>query len=292
MRLPWRVKPVKVKQLLENAVKKIADMSETALLDAQLLLSKALGKDRLYVITHIEDEVEEKAESEFWGMVCERGNGRPLQYITGSQEFMGLDFYVSEGVLIPRPDTEILVEEVIRLAGGFEKPVIADIGCGSGAISVSLAKYVKGAFVYSLDISKAALDIGRTNAKSNGVEESIEFMESDILLALEDSGIMFDIIVSNPPYIRKKDIEELHLQVRGYEPLTALDGGTDGLEFYRRITKESLAFLKPGGYLAYEVGHDQAGDVNRIMEACGGFGELRILSDLAGIERVVIGRKL
>lgn len=283
---------MRVKELLENAVKKIETISETALLDSQLLLAKALGKDRLYVITHIEDEVEEKAESEFWGMVCERGGGRPLQYITGSQEFMGLDFYVSEGVLIPRPDTEILVEEVIRLSGGFEKPVIADIGCGSGAISVSLAKYLKEAKVYSLDISGTALEIGRMNAKSNGVEENIEFVESDIFSALEDSGIMFDIIVSNPPYIRKKDIEELHLQVRGYEPLTALDGGVDGLDFYRRITKESLAFLKSGGYLAYEVGHDQAGDVKRIMEACGGFEGLRILCDLAGIERVVIGRKL
>lgn len=283
---------MKVKQLLENAVAIIGEMSETALLDAQLMLSKALGKDRLYVITHIEAEIAEAAESEFMEMVGERSKGRPLQYIVGSQEFMGLDFYVSEGVLIPRPDTEILVEEVISVSGAIERPVIADIGCGSGAISVSLAKYIKEAFVYSLDISQAALEIGRINAENNGVGEKIRFLESDIFSALEGSAIRFDIIVSNPPYIRKKDIDGLHVQVKDYEPMNALDGGADGLDFYRRITLQSVTFLKPGGYLAYEVGHDQARDVEGIMEASGAFDELRIIGDLAGIERVVIGRKL
>ncbi|AHM55678.1 protein methyltransferase HemK [Peptoclostridium acidaminophilum DSM 3953] len=283
---------MKVKQLLENAVAIIGEMSETALLDAQLMLSKALGKDRLYVITHIEAEIAEAAESEFMEMVGERSKGRPLQYIVGSQEFMGLDFYVSEGVLIPRPDTEILVEEVISVSGAIERPVIADIGCGSGAISVSLAKYIKEVFVYSLDISQAALEICRINAENNGVGEKIRFLESDIFSALEGSAIRFDIIVSNPPYIRKLDIDGLHVQVKDYEPMKALDGGTDGLDFYRRITLQSVTFLKPGGYLAYEVGHDQARDVKGIMEASGAFGELRIIGDLAGIERVVIGRKL
>lgn len=283
---------MKIRDIIKSAIEQISDISSTPLLDAELMAAKALGRDRLYVIIHMDDEMEEEMAERLQVMVEERKNGRPLQYITGHQEFMGLDFYVAEGVLIPRPDTEVLVEKVIELANEFESPKILDIGCGSGAISVSLAKYVESSKVWSVDISKIALEIGRKNAASNEVADRIEFIESDLFQKIEGKGVEFEIIVSNPPYIRRADIEGLHVQVKEYEPTGALDGGIDGLDFYRKIVEQGREHLVSGGYMAFEVGHDQAADVALIMEHSSSFENISIYKDLPGIDRVVIGKKI
>ena len=204
---------------------------------------------------------------------------------------MGLDFYVQEGVLIPRPDTEPLVEEIIELCKSKENLSILDIGTGSGAITISLAKYLKTSKVKSFDISDIALEIGKKNAISNEVDDRVEFIKSDLFSSIENKNIKFDVIVSNPPYIPKKDIETLHTQVKDYEPYTALEGGEDGLDFYRSITEQSRMYLKENGILAYEVGHDQAEDVSEIMKK-NGYTKIYTKKDLQGIDRVVIGYKL
>ena len=205
---------------------------------------------------------------------------------------MGLDFFVKEGVLIPRPDTETLVEEIIELCKNKSEQInILDIGTGSGSITVSLAKYIENSKVMSFDISDIPLEVGKINAINNEVDNKIEFVKSDVFSAIKDIEKQFDVIVSNPPYIPKKDIETLHTQVKDYEPYNALEGGEDGLDFYRQITKESIDYLKQGGILAYEVGHDQAEDVSEIMKSYG-YTKIYKKKDIQGIDRVVIGFKL
>ena len=224
--------------------------------------------------------------------INDRINGRPVAYIVGNREFMGLDFFVKEGVLIPRPDTETLVEEIIELCKNKSEQInILDIGTGSGSITVSLAKYIENSKVMSFDISDIPLEVGKINAINNEVDNKIEFVKSDVFSAIKDTEKQFDVIVSNPPYIPKKDIETLHTQVKDYEPYNALEGGEDGLDFYRQITKESIDYLKQGGILAYEVGHDQAEDVSEIMKSYG-YTKIYKKKDIQGIDRVVIGFKL
>ncbi|MEG1284394.1 MAG: peptide chain release factor N(5)-glutamine methyltransferase [Romboutsia sp.] len=266
-------------------------ISDTPRLEVELLLQKTLDVDRLYIHLNINKELTKEQEDILKRFVEERLHGRPIAYIVGNREFMGLDFYVQEGVLIPRPDTEPLVEEVIELCKDRECVSILDIGTGSGAITVSLAKYIKNSKVTSFDISDIALEIGKKNAISNDVGSQVEFIKSDLFTAIKGSRIKFDIIVSNPPYIRKKDIETLHPQVKDYEPYNALEGGEDGLDFYKNITNQSKEYLRQGGILAYEVGHDQAEDVKHIMENCG-YTKIYMKKDLSGIDRVVIGFNL
>ena len=258
---------------------------------------KALGDvDKLYLHMNLNKDLSKEKLDEIEKMAEERKSGRPIAYIVGNREFMGLDFYVQEGVLIPRPDTETLVDEIIRICSEEEykqkdRIDILDIGTGSGAITVSLAYYIKNSFVKSFDISDIALEIGAKNATNNDVEDRTEFIKSDVFSALEGSEEKFDIIVSNPPYIRKDVIPTLHTQVKDYEPYNALEGGEDGLDFYRSITEGSIKYLKKGGILAYEVGHDQAEDVSNIMKNCG-YEKIYTKKDLPGIDRVVIGTKL
>lgn len=269
--------------------KQLDIISDTPRLDVEILLQKALGGvDRLYIHLNLSEELEIEQEEIFLRLIEERLKGRPIAYIVNNREFMGLDFYVKEGVLIPRPDTEILVEEIIELCKGKDDLDILDIGTGSGAITVSLAKYIEKSRLTSLDISEIALEIAKKNAKSNGVIDKINFIKSDLFQQIVGTNLKFDIIVSNPPYIRKRDIDELHTQVKDYEPYNALEGGIDGLDFYRNITEQSKNYLKPGGILAYEVGHDQAEEVVKIMQN-NGYNKIYIKKDLQGIDRVVIG---
>ncbi|WP_286312253.1 peptide chain release factor N(5)-glutamine methyltransferase, partial [Romboutsia ilealis] len=262
-------------------------------LDVELFLQKALGGvDRIYIHLNLNKELTTEQYDEFIEYINDRINGRPVAYIVGNREFMGLDFFVKEGVLIPRPDTETLVEEIIDLCKDKNEEVdILDIGTGSGAITVSLAKYIANSKVMSFDISEIPLQVGKINAINNDVDNKIEFVKSDVFSAIKDKEIQFDVIVSNPPYIPKKDIETLHTQVKDYEPYNALEGGEDGLDFYRQITKESIDYLKQGGILAYEVGHDQAEDVSEIMKSYG-YTKIYKKKDIQGIDRVVIGFKL
>lgn len=269
--------------------KQLDIISDTPRLDVEILLQKALGGvDRLYIHLNLSKELEIEQEEIFLRFIEERLKGRPIAYIVNNREFMGLDFYVKEGVLIPRPDTEILVEEIIELCKDKDDLDILDIGTGSGAITVSLAKYIEKSRLTSLDISEIALEIAKKNAKSNGVIDKINFIKSDLFQQIVGTNLKFDIIVSNPPYIRKRDIDELHTQVKDYEPYNALEGGIDGLDFYRNITEQSKNYLKPGGILAYEVGHDQAEEVVKIMQN-NGYNKIYIKKDLQGIDRVVIG---
>lgn len=278
-----------IRDIIVEYSKQLDIISDTPRLDVEILLQKALGGvDRLYIHLNLSKELEIEQEEIFLRFIEERLKGRPIAYIVNNREFMGLDFYVKEGVLIPRPDTEILVEEIIELCKGKDDLDILDIGTGSGAITVSLAKYIEKSRLTSLDISEIALEIAKKNAKSNGVIDKINFIKSDLFQQIVGTNLKFDIIVSNPPYIRKRDIDELHTQVKDYEPYNALEGGIDGLDFYRNITEQSKNYLKLGGILAYEVGHDQAEEVVKIMQN-NGYNKIYIKKDLQGIDRVVIG---
>lgn len=281
-----------IREILIKYMEKLSSISDTPKLDTEILLQKALGDvDRLYIQLNLDKKLSDEELKCFNEMINDRLNGRPIAYIVKNREFMALNFYVEEGVLIPRPDTEPLVEEVIELSKGMKDVTIVDIGTGSGAISVSLAKYIKNSYVYSLDISDKALSIGKKNAVNNEVDDKIEFIKSDVFTGIKDRNLKLDIIVSNPPYIKKEDIKTLHTQVKDYEPYIALEGGEDGLDFYRTITEESLKYLKSNGILAFEVGHDQANDVCTIMENHG-YKKIYTKKDLQGIDRVVIGFKL
>jgi release factor glutamine methyltransferase len=281
-----------IKDAILQYSNELGDISDSPRLDIELLIRKVLGDvDKLYIHLNLNKELNSEEKNKLIDMVDQRKKGRPIAYILGTREFMGLDFNVCEGVLIPRPDTEILVEEVINLCKDVKNPVILDIGTGSGAISISLAKYITHSKVYSFDISDIALETGKVNAINNNVEHKISFVKSDLFDSIKDKNIVFDVIVSNPPYIRKKDIPTLHTQVKDYEPYIALEGGEDGLDFYKKITKESVNYIKANGILAYEVGHDQAIDVKDIMIQ-NGYHNITIKEDLSGIDRVVIGHKI
>lgn len=278
-----------IKDIIVEYSRQLEEISDTPRLDVEILLQKALGDvDRLYIHLNLQKELSKEQENIFLGFIEDRLKGRPIAYIVNNREFMGLDFYVEEGVLIPRPDTEVLVEEIIELCKDRGNMDILDIGTGSGAITVSIAKYIEKSNVTSVDISEIALEIGERNAKNNGVYEKIRFIKSDLFDNIKSEKIQFDIIVSNPPYIKKKDIEDLHIQVKDYEPYNALEGGVDGLDFYRKITEESKEYLKLGGILAYEVGYDQAEEVMKIMQN-NGYNKIYTKKDLQGIDRVVIG---
>ncbi|MCI6737271.1 MAG: peptide chain release factor N(5)-glutamine methyltransferase [Intestinibacter sp.] len=277
-----------IKEIIIKYCRELENISDTPRLDVELLLKRALGDvDSMYIRMYLDKELSEDQEKYFLEMMKDRLNQRPIAYILGNREFMGLDFFVKEGVLIPRPDTETLVEEIINICNNKTGLNILDIGTGSGAITVSLAKYLDKSHIVSVDISDIALEIASKNAVSNKVDERIDFIKSDVFSNVSREN-KFDIIVSNPPYIKKSDIDGLDRQVKDFEPYNALEGGEDGLDFYRKITRESREFLNENGILAYEVGHDQASDVSKIMQQ-NGFKGIYTKSDLQGFERVVIG---
>lgn len=208
--------------------------------------------------------------------------GVPIQYITKKQEFMGLDFFVDENVLIPQPDTEILVEEVLKISKLYNKKInILDLCTGSGAIAVSLSKYIKDVNIIATDISKNAIEIAEKNAIKNNVENKIKFVVSDMFKNIENK---FDIIVSNPPYIETKEIEKLSKEVKN-EPIIALDGGNDGIKYYKIIADNYNKFLNIGGYLLLEMGYNQGESVSKL------FKNSEIKKDLSGNNRVILVKK-
>ena len=229
-------------------------------LKAKLLISKVINKPKEYLLIHNNEEIKEEKIFEIKKNLDKIIQGYPIQYITQNQEFMGLNFYVNESVLIPQPDTEILVDEVINIAGTIAEPKILDLCTGSGAIAVSLKKNINElSKVSASDISKNALDVAKINAKNNKVK--IKFIESNLFENIEKK---FNIIVSNPPYIKTEVIKDLSLEVQN-EPHIALDGGQDGLDFYRKIINNAYKYLEDDGYLALEIGYDQK-DQDRIWE--------------------------
>ena len=258
---------------------------ENPRLDAEVLLSHVLEKDRLYLYVNFDQPLEEKELTAFRAAVKKRAARFPVAYITGSKEFMGLDFQVTPAVLIPRPDTEILVETALDLLKAMESPEILDIGTGSGAICISMLVNLQSATGTTVDISPDALAVARGNAEKHQVTQRLTFCLGDLFAPV--AGRKFHAILSNPPYIPEADIAELTPEVR-QEPNLALDGGTDGLNFYRRIIDEGKNYLAPGGFIAMEVGIDQAPLVARLAEETGFFKVSNIIKDYGGIERVVV----
>lgn len=250
--------------------------------DAWLLMSAACRIDRNFYYVYGNEDMREEQEKEYMDLLEKRASRIPLQYITGEQEFMGLDFKVNPGVLIPRQDTEILVEEALKaITPGME---VLDLCTGSGCIAVSLAKFVPGAKVQATDISPEALKISEENARENGV--NVRFFQSDMF---QRAAGKFDVIVSNPPYIPTGAISGLMPEVKDFEPAAALDGGEDGLLFYRILAGEGKKFLKPGGFLMVEIGCDQGKAVSRFFQD-EGYCDIKVIKDLAGLDRVVTGK--
>lgn len=254
-----------------------------AKIDAWYLLQMACKIDRNFYYLHEEDELTAEQQSEYESTVHKRAEHVPLQYIIGEQEFMGLKFKVNSNVLIPRQDTETLVEEALRVAKPGMR--VLDLCTGSGCIIISLAKNVADISCTGSDISKQALLVAKENAKANEVE--VEWERSDLF---ENISGTFDLIVSNPPYIPTGEIPGLMPEVRDFEPVDALDGKEDGLYFYRIITEKSPEYLTSDGYLYFEIGYDQGEAVSTMMRQCG-YTQVEVIKDLAGNDRVVKGRK-
>ena len=254
-----------------------------AKIDAWYLLQMACKIDRNFYYLHEEDELTAEQQSEYESTVHKRAEHVPLQYIIGEQEFMGLKFKVNSNVLIPRQDTETLVEEALRVAKPGMR--VLDLCTGSGCIIISLAKNVADISCTGSDISKQALLVAKENAKANEVE--VEWERSDLF---ENISGTFDLIVSNPPYIPTGEIPGLMPEVRDFEPVDALDGKEDGLYFYRIITEKSPEYLTSDGYLYFEIGYDQGEAVSAMMRQCG-YTQVEVIKDLAGNDRVVQGRK-
>lgn len=257
-------------------------------LDAFYLLEYVFKMDKTCFLLQGTENINDEAKiKEYIEKINIRAKHIPLQHITNEQQFMGFKFYVDESVLIPRWDTEILVEKTLDLcknidAGSIE---ILDMCTGSGCIGISLKKLCRNSVVTAVDLSKKALEVARKNAKA--LDADISFYESDLFEKLE--GKAFNIIVSNPPYIKTKDIEGLMDEVKIHEPFMALDGSVDGLRFYRAITFAATSHLMEKGYLVYEIGCDQADEVRTIMKA-NGFDDIETIKDLAGLDRVMLGR--
>lgn len=257
---------------------------ENARLEAEWLLASALGLDRVGLYVNFDRPLSEAELADCRGLVARRARREPLQYILGSQEFMGLDFEVVPGVLIPRHDTEVLVEEALRRAEGAQ--TILDIGVGSGCIAVALAKRLPQATVWGVDTAPEALAVAQRNIERHEVR--VTLFEGSLFEPFAERR--FDLIVSNPPYIPSTDLETLQPEVRDYEPRAALDGGPDGLQFYRQIITAAAAHLVPGGWLLLEVGIDQADAVRKMFQTAG-FSELCTAQDPNRIDRVVGGKQ-
>lgn len=279
---------MKIKELIKKGtidlrIKGIGDAS----LKARLLMQHSINKTREYIIVHDEDELTKAQIIEFKKGIEQLICGVPLQYITHSQEFMKMIFYVDENVLIPRPDTEILVEEVINISKGMNDIKILDMCTGSGAIAISLAKYIEDTEIIAVDVSKEALSVAKLNAKNQEVESKISFINSNLFdMVVKEK---YDIIVSNPPYIRRDVIKALSKEVQN-EPKLALDGGLDGLDFYRKIINSSSSYLKRNGYLCLEIGFDQKNQVIDLIKDKGDFSKVYSIEDLAGKDRVIVAQ--
>jgi len=251
--------------------------------DAWLLMEYVFGIRRIDYLVNPFEYADETKASQYISLIEKRGSRYPLQYITGHQEFMGLDFIVNEAVLIPRQDTEVLVETVLEYMKAGDK--VLDMCTGSGCIIISLAAGKQAGRAVGADISDEALQIAKANARHNHVGD-IEFVQSDLF---ENIDGLYDIIISNPPYIPSAGIERLMPEVKLYEPSLALDGAPDGLLFYKRIIKGAKTFLKPGGCLFFEIGWDQAGGISAMLRE-NDFSEVIVKKDLAGLDRVVYAR--
>jgi release factor glutamine methyltransferase len=256
--------------------------------DAETLLLHHIGHNRAWLMAHGDEEFGACTTIGYAVSLDRRQRGEPIQYITGEAEFYGLPFRVTPAVLIPRPETEHSVEKVIALCRELEGPRVVDVGTGSGAIAVALAHELQHADVIATDISLEALAIARANADRNGVADRVRFLEGDLLAPV--AGERFDIVVSNPPYVSTDDRANLDVEVREYEPHTALFAGADGLAIYRRLIPQAMEVLVPGGHIVLEIGYDQRDAIHELL-AANGYTDIDFIADLQGIARVAVARR-
>jgi len=288
---------VSVRDALQSAVTRLtAESVPSPRLNAETLLMFTLNCDRAHLFAHPERELTQEEQSRYDEALTQRGKGVPAQYITGHQEFWGLDLIVSPAVLIPRPETEHLIETVVPLARSMKCPIIADVGTGSGAIALALAKELPNAEIHATDISPAALEIAEANAarlqlefrtsNTHAPERRINFHDTDLLRGLEN--LAFDFVVSNPPYVGLSEEDTVQLEVRKFEPRSAVFAGTTGLEVITNLIPAAHEKLKPGGYLVMEISGTIAEGVRQLLE---GWDETKITNDLQGIPRIALARK-
>jgi release factor glutamine methyltransferase len=264
--------------------------SPTPKADAELLLKSTLGSDRSYLISHSRDDLDSQQVSIFFSRIWERSQGKPVQYIIGWQEFRGLEFKVTPDVLIPRPESELLVEETLESVQTAEA-VLVDVGTGSGCIAISLAVELDRARIFAIDVSAPALEVARTNATRHQVLKRIQFLNGDLLSPLEPLSLYGEIecIVANPPYVSERDFPNLQREVRDWEPRVALVASQDGLSIYERLVPQASFFLRPGGHLITEIGFNMEESVSGLFGPEWEIAKIR--ADLNGIPRVIVARK-
>jgi release factor glutamine methyltransferase len=288
-----RASTVTIAETITRAAARLAaHRIENSRLDAEVLLSHILGRDRAWLLAHYPDELDFRSERSYDLVLDRRAVREPLQYITGSQEFWGLPFWVTPDVLIPRPETELVVETALALLQNVAEPTLIDLCTGSGCIAVSLAQDRPQARVFAVDRSEAALSIARENARRNRAAQ-IRFLAGDLFAPLEELDLAgrADIITANPPYVRSGELATLQPEVRDFEPEMALIAGPRGTEISELIISGAPAYLRPGGSLIMEMGIGQAEELRNLAADAGSYSAVNILKDLSGIERVVAAKK-
>lgn len=291
---------MQLKQAVDAAYKRFVENDvPSARLNAELLMMFVLGRDRSYLFAHPERELSAPEQEEYEEVINERARGCPTQYITGHQEFWGLDLLVSPAVLIPRPETEHVVETALELvqsyyqehqAVNFPRIRILDVGAGSGAIALALASELPQAEIHGCDISEDALEMARINAARLGLGSRVLFRKSD-LLETYAGGTPFDLIVANPPYVGESEADKVQRQVREFEPKIAVFCGTDGMDVYRRLVPQASDTLRPGGWLVMEIGYSSEAKVKELLASQTGWSEVQTTADLQGIPRVIAAKK-
>jgi release factor glutamine methyltransferase len=282
----WLNSPMQLKDALRQAIAHLEENVGSPRMNAEVLLMFVLGCDRAYLYAHPERELTPEEQARYDDALAQRARGVPAQYITGHQEFWGLDLIVGPAVLIPRPETEHLVETVLDLAAGTEGPRIADVGAGSGCVALALASELPQAEIHATEISAAALEVARANAARLQLQHRITFYLADLLAGMSDAA--FDIVASNPPYVGNSEEDKVQLEVRKFEPRSAVFAGPEGLDIIRRLIPQARQALKPGGWLAMEIGFSMEARVHALLS---GWRQVRSIPDLQGIPRVVAARK-
>jgi release factor glutamine methyltransferase len=288
---PQRLEGATIRALIAEAEQVLAKgpHPERARRDAETLLLHVFPRrNRAWLIAHNDETLPDDQAAHFAALIVRRSSGEPIQYILGEAEFYSLPFLVTPNVLIPRPETEHLVEKVIQLAPLFSKPRVVDVGTGSGAIAIAVAHEWPGAAITATDISAPALALAARNAERLGFANRIRFLQSDLLAAIAHER--FDIVVSNPPYVPATDRDSLSVEVREHEPALALFAGDDGLDIYRRLIPDAFAVLEPGGHLLMEIGYGQSASVAMLLKGAG-FEKIEFVPDLQGIARVACGQR-
>lgn len=270
---------------MKLAAEKLKGISDTPSLDGRVLLKEVTEEDEVYLLTHREVELSEAEEIKYRTKLSQREKGMPIAYVVGYKEFMGFRFKVNAHTLIPRPDTEIAVEKAVSAIRERKYQKVLDLCSGSGAIGLSIAGILEFTNVTLSDINKGAISVSMENARDLGVLPRVKFIQSDLFENIEER---YDLIVSNPPYISGKDMEDLSVSVKEYEPHTALYGGVQGLDFYEEIAKSAGKHLTENGMLIFEIGYDQSQEVEKMLKE-NGFKNIITLKDLSGHHRVVSG---